>query len=170
MRVNSVFCRALRAVLSGLLLSSACAALAQTPAPASPPSAVKKASPAAGVRPTWNELTPAQREALSPLAGMWETLGPERKRKWLEVAAKYPKLTPDAQQRVQQRMGEFAHLSPEQRTTARENFRRAYELPADQRQEKLQRYQELPEDKKRALAEQAAKKQATPPAPPAATK
>lgn len=98
---------------------------------------------------------------------MWETLGPERKRKWLDVAAKYPKLTPDAQQRLQQRMGEFARLSPEQRITARENFRRAYELPADKRQEQLQRYQELPEDKKRALAERAAKKQTQPTQPPA---
>ena len=50
----------------------------------------------------------------------------------------------------------------------RENFRQAYELPADQRQEKLQRYQQLPDEKKRALTEQAAKKQAEqPPAPPA---
>lgn len=120
-----------------------------------------------GVRPMWNDLTPAQREALAPLASMWETLGPERKRKWLDVAARYPKLTPDAQQRVQQRMGEFARLSPEEKATARENFRRAYELPADQRQEKLQRYQDLPDDKKRALAEQAAKKQAAQGKPPA---
>jgi hypothetical protein len=59
----------------------------------------------------------------------------------------------------------YARLSPEQRVTARENFRRAYELPADQRQEKLQRYQELPEDKKRALADQAAKKEVAPPPP-----
>jgi hypothetical protein len=69
---------------------------------------------------------------------------------------------------MHERMGEYARLSPEQRKTARENFRQAYELPADQRQEKLQRYQQLPDEKKRALTEQAAKKQAEqPPAPPA---
>lgn len=149
-----------RFVLCVLLLGSFCTASGQTPP--QPPPAVKAQAPNTGVKPRWNELTPAQRDALAPLAGMWETLGPERKRKWLDVAAKYPKLTPDAQQRVHQRMGEFARLSPEERVTARENFRRAYELPADQRQEKLQRYQELPEDKKRALAEQAAKKQSAP--------
>ncbi|MBC8119235.1 MAG: DUF3106 domain-containing protein, partial [Burkholderiaceae bacterium] len=81
---------------------------------------------------------------------------------------KYPKLTPDAQQRVQQRMGEFARLTPEQRVTARENFRAAYELPAGERQDKLQRYQDLPDDKKRALSEQAAKKKGAPPSPPPA--
>lgn len=161
---------ALRFLFCGLLLGSVCATVAQSPPPAASPPAAKAAQPNIGVRPRWNELTPAQRDALAPLAGTWETLGPERKRKWLEVAAKYPKLTPEAQQRVHQRMGEFAQLSPEERITARENFRRAYELPADQRQEKLQRYQELPEDKKRALAEQAAKKQAPPASTPSAPK
>lgn len=156
---------ALRFLFGSLLLGGVCPTVAQSPPPAAPTPAAKAAQPNTGVRPRWNELTPAQRDALAPLAGMWETLGPERKRKWLEVAAKYPKLTPEAQQRVQQRMAEFVQLSPEERITARENFRRAYELPADQRQEKLQRYQELPEDKKRALAEQAEKKQAPPQAP-----
>lgn len=151
------------AALGGLLMVGTYAA-AQTAAPT--PAASAKKTPAHGVRPRWSELTPAQRDALAPLAGQWETLGPEHKQKWLEVAAKYPKLTPDAQQRVQQRMGEFAKLSPEERVTARENFRRAYELPANERQEKLQRYQELPDDKKRALADQAAKKQAAQAQPP----
>ena len=167
----STFVRALRRTLLGaFLIGGAWAVVAQTQPPVTPPAPKKAAAPpasvTAGVRPRWNELTAAQREALAPLAGMWETLGPERKRKWLDVAAKYPKLTPDAQQRVHQRMGEFAQLSPEQKTTARENFRRAYELPAIERQEKLQRYQELPDDKKRALADQAAKKQSTPPSQP----
>lgn len=165
MRV-SVIRLSLNALLSGLLISVTYPSIAQSPAPGSPSSA-KKAPATKGVRPMWNELTPAQRDALAPLAGQWETLGPERKQKWLEVAAGYPKLTPDAQQRVQRRMGEFARLSPEERVTARENFRRAYELPASERQEKLQRYKELPDDKKRALTEQAAKKQASKPQPPA---
>ena len=75
------------------------------------------------------------------------------------MAGRFPRLTPDAQKRMQERMGEYARLSPEQRMTARENFRQATNCP-DQRQEKLQRYQALPEEKKRALTEQAAKKAA----------
>ena len=110
----------LRFVLGGLLLGIVCTAQAQSPKPAAPAPAAKAAPSSPGARPHWNDLTAAQREALAPLAGMWETLGEERKRKWLDVAAKYPKLTPEAQQRVQQRMGEFARLSPEQRVTARE--------------------------------------------------
>ncbi len=143
-----------------LIAGSMGAAVAQAPAPASKTTRVAPPS-----KPSWNDLTSAQREALAPLSGMWETLEPERKTKWLEMAGGFSRLTPDAQKRMHQRMGEYARLSPEQRTTARENFRQAYELPADQRQEKLQRYQTLPDEKKRALADQAAKKQAAPPLP-----
>lgn len=113
---------------------------------------------AAAARPTWNELSPAQREALAPLAGDWNTLDADRKQKWLEVAAKYPRLSPDGKRRLQERMAEYARLTPEQRKTARENFRRAYELPADQRQSALQHYQELDASERKALGEQAGKK------------
>lgn len=121
-------------------------------------------------RPRWNELTPAQRDALAPLAKDWPTLDADRKRKWLEVAARYPNLSPDGKQRMHDRMAEFARLTPEQKKTARENFRRAYEVPAEQRNATVQKYQELPEDKKRELADRAATKQAAPrrPAAPAA--
>ena len=50
-------------------------------------------------------------------------------------------------------MAEFARLTPEQKATARENFRKAYEVPAEQRQATVQKFQELPEDKRRELAE-----------------
>lgn len=112
----------------------------------------------AGGRPTWNELSPVQREALAPLAKDWGTLDSDRKRKWLEVAAKYPNLSPEGKQKLHERMAEFARLTPEQKKTARENFRRAYEVPAEQRQATIQKYQELPPDKKRELANRAAAK------------
>lgn len=147
--------------LAALTADSLGAAVAQTP-----PTASTSAKTTRVTRPSWSELTSAQREALAPLAGMWETLEADRKKKWLEMAARFPRLTPDAQKHMQERMGEYARLSPEQRKTARENFRQAYELPADQRQEKLQRYQQLPDEKKRALAEQAAKKPTQDPTPP----
>ncbi len=109
-------------------------------------------------RPAWSELTTAQREALAPLSSDWAALDAERKRKWLEVAAKYPRLSPEGKQKLHERMAEFSRLTPEQKKTARENFRRAYEVPAEQRQATVQKYQELPEDKKRELANRAASK------------
>jgi hypothetical protein len=107
--------------------------------------------------PTWNELSPAQREALAPLAKDWPGLDADRKRKWLEVATRYPNLTPEGKQKLHERMAKFARLTPEQKKTARENFRRAYEVPAEQREATVQKYRDLPPDKKRELAEKASK-------------
>jgi hypothetical protein len=67
-------------------------------------------------------------------------------------------------------MPQLARLTQEQRETARENFVRAYSLPPGQRQVLTQRYQELPEERKKALAAQAhAKKPTAPQRRPATT-
>ncbi|HUD26826.1 MAG TPA: DUF3106 domain-containing protein [Burkholderiaceae bacterium] len=140
-------------------------ALAQTPA-AGASAATSHARSVA--RPAWRELNADQREALAPLAGEWDKFDPDRKKKWLEIAAKYPNMSAEGKQRFHERMPQLAKLTPEQRETTRENFRRAYALPADQRQALTQKYRELPEDRKRALAAQAkAKKPAQSPRRPA---
>ena len=113
--------------------------------------AKNKAAPAAG--PSWNQLSPQQREALAPLAGDWAAMPAENKRKWLDIASKYPQLSPDGKQRLHARMAEFAKLTPEQKRTARENFQRAYELPLESRESAVQQYQSLPDDKKKELNE-----------------
>ena len=105
-----------------------------------------------GAHPTWSELNPAQREALGPLSSDWDKFEPERKQKWLAVARQYPHLSPDSQQHVHERMAELARMTPQQRVTTRENFRRAYELPLAEREALVQKYQELPPDRKAELA------------------
>lgn len=112
------------------------------------------------VRPAWNELSPEQREALAPLAKDWPSFDADRKRKWLEVASRYPNLSPEGKQKLHERMAKFARMTPEQKKTARENFRKAYEVPAEQRQATVQKFQELPPDKKRELADRVAKSEA----------
>jgi hypothetical protein len=139
--------------LAGALLLAVTAWAQSPPASGRPP-----ASPQAIARPTWKELTPAQREALAPLAAEWDTYDLDRKLKWLEVAKKFPQLSPEGRQRVHERMVQFSKLSPEEKRTARLNFQRAYELPLEQRQSLIQQYQELPPERKQALAEKARKK------------
>ena len=117
---------------------------------------------AQGGRPTWNELSPVQREALAPLAKDWGSLDADRKRKWLEVASRYPNLSPEGKQKLHERMAAFARLTPEQKNVARENFRRAYEVPAEQRQATVQKFQDLPPEKKRELADKAAARSEAP--------
>lgn len=145
-----------------LALALACVAmlsLAQSPAPAGGRSTpAPSATPAQVAKPGWKDLSAQQREALSPLAKEWDGFDRNRKLKWLEVANKYPQLSPEGQKRVHERMVEFVKLTPEQRRTARSNFQRAYELPLEQRQSLVQQYQELPPEKKQALADKASKK------------
>jgi hypothetical protein len=144
-----------------LALALACAAMlsfAQAPASAGGRSTPPAAASAQVAKPAWKDLSAQQREALAPLAKEWDGFDRNRKLKWLEVANKYPQLSPEGQKRVQERMVEFVKLTPEQRRTARSNFQRAYELPLEQRQSLVQQYQELPPEKKQALADKAGKK------------
>lgn len=150
--------------LAGISFSLAVAAIAATvlftPAAAqtAPAAAGKKSTVAPRPsQPTWSELTPAQKEALAPLAADWDGFEHDRKLKWLEVAKKYPQLSPDGKARLHQRMAQFGKLSPEQRRNVRENFRKAYELPIDRRQALIEEYKGLPPERKRELSDKADK-------------
>jgi hypothetical protein len=144
-----------------LALALTCVALvsfAQSPAASGGRSTPQQAATKEVAKPAWKDLSSTQRDALAPLANDWDGFDRSRKLKWLDVASKYPQLSPEGQKRLHERMVEFVKLTPEQRRTARSNFQRAYELPMEQRQSLVQQYQELPPEKKQALADKAAKK------------
>lgn len=118
----------------------------------------------------WQELTPQQRAALSPLEHSWAGIDPDRRDKWLEVAAKFPKLTPGERQRLQDRMVEWARLSPSERGQARLQFQEAQRWTPQERQERWEAYQSLDPQARQVLAERwkleeaARRKQAAKPA------
>jgi hypothetical protein len=151
--------RLLTALTAAVLLAGISAAQA----PAAPAKGVSKAQ---SVKPRWNELTPMQQEALGPLQDQWDTFDSDRKRKWIEVASRYPNLSPEGKQRFHERMPTLAGMTPAQRATARDNFRKAYELPFDQRQSVVEQYKQLPDDKKQELATQPKPRPAEPPRRP----
>lgn len=134
------------------------------PSSAPAPKTVVKAAPvtskasAAAVHPLWNELTPAQKLALTPLAAEWDALDGFRKKKWLEIGAKYSTMKPDEQQRMQERMREWAKLTPDQRRVARESFARTKKLDAQQKSAQWEKYQQLPDEQKKKLAADASAK------------
>lgn len=109
-------------------------------------------------KPSWIELTPAQQQALAPLSTDWDKFDVARKKKWLEIGNKFPKMTPDEQQRVQERMREWIKLTPEQRHLVRENYARTKKLNPTQKTTQWQNYQQLPEEQKKKLADEAAAK------------
>lgn len=122
------------------------------PAPAgisAAPSATAVSSPA---KPSWKELSPAQQQALQPLAAQWETLNADRKRKWLAVSKNYASLSPAEQLTLHSRMREWALLSPQQRNQARLNFTETKKIAPEDKAARWQAYQSLSIEEKRRLA------------------
>ncbi len=131
-----------------------------TAVPAAGSSAATRQQP--NTRPLWTELTPAQQQALSPLAAEWNQLDGFRKNKWLAIGNKFAAMKPDEQQRVQERMRDWVRLTPEERRTARANYTRAKTLGSGQKNEQWEKYQQLPEEQKKELADTpAARKRVT---------
>lgn len=122
---------------------------------ASAPSAPVKSAVATSAGPQWSDLNPSQQQALKPLAGKWNSLSEAQRRKWIALAQNYGSMTPAEQSKLQSRMTEWASLSMQQRDQARVNFAQAKAIPADERQEKWRKYQELSAAEKAALASKA---------------
>jgi len=105
--------------------------------------------------PNWVELTAVQQHILAPLAPDWDKLKPATRKKWLEISGRYVNMTPAEQERLQARMRGWVTLTPEQRRIARENYARANKLDTEQRALRWQQYQQLSDEQKKELAEQA---------------
>lgn len=142
-------------------------ATAPTPIPAAshaiaaakPPVRVSKAAgknrPRSAPRSAWSELTPAQQEALQPLAANWGTMSPGQRRKWLALSKNFPSMSLEEQAKLYSRMTEWASLSAQQRTQARLNFAETKQLSAEEKRAKWQAYQALSPEEKQKLEEKA---------------
>lgn len=109
--------------------------------------------------PRWQELTPVQKQFLTPIRGEWNALDDARRFKWIGIADQYPKMTPDEQARISARLQAWVKLTPEQRKKARETYKRLSQLPGDQRPalaEKWGQYLALPPEEKARLRTPAA--------------
>jgi hypothetical protein len=119
-----------------------------------------------GAKPLWASLTPQQKSTLAPLAPEWDKIDEIRKKKWLEIANKYTSMKPDEQARVQERMQTWMKLTPEQRMQVRENFARTKQIKPEQKSAQWQEYQQLSEEQKIQLANEANKKKSITNLPP----
>jgi hypothetical protein len=105
---------------------------------------------------------------LAPLQNDWASIDAPRKAKWLDIAARYQKLPASEQRRLQTRMSEWSRMSPSERGRARLHFQEVKQLPHEERQDRWQAYQALPEAQRRALATRAAGTNGSRPSPSAA--
>ena len=152
-------CLALPAAQGSSIGAQPSVSSARNTAPAKPPSVAK---------PLWQDLNPAQQQALAPLAADWDKLDGPRKKKWIELTRHYSTLTPDQQARMQERMHEWAKLSPDERRVARESYSRAKTLEPEQKNAQWEKYQQLPDEQKSRLAEEAIARKRVTNLPPAA--
>lgn len=120
--------------------------------PASAPASAAAASRTGEDGPRWNELSAAQKIALTPLERGWSSLNAPQKRKWIDIAARLPHLSPEARTRLQTRMVEWAAMTPLQRTQTRLQFKEAEQLAPKERRAQWEAYQALSADQKRQLA------------------
>lgn len=109
-------------------------------------------------KPLWSELTPAQQQALKPLAAHWNKLGEQQKRKWIALSVNFEKMSPTMQSVLQERMLDWGTLSGAQRSQARLNFAQAKRLSPAEKQAKWEAYQTLGPEEKAALAKKVPKK------------
>lgn len=106
--------------------------------------------------PAWRALTPAQQQALAPLAADWSSLDAARKQKWLELAGRLRTMPPEERERIRERMAQWSRLTPSERASARLQFEEARQLsPRSERQAQWQAYQALPPEERAALAQRA---------------
>jgi hypothetical protein len=105
--------------------------------------------------PAWGSLTAQQRSVLAPLQRDWVRIDASGKAKWLEMAVRFPSLPAAEQQRVQVRMAEWARLTPAERGRARMSFQETKQLSVEQKQQRWEAYQALPDEERKALAARA---------------
>lgn len=139
-----------------LLLACALAATGATGARAA--GAQSAPTVALSSAPSWGDLTPAQRQALAPLARDWEQLPDDNKSKWVALANRFPTMSAQERQRVQARMNDWARTSPRQRGEARLRFQEARTLTPAERQARWEAYRNLPPEQRQQLAESASKR------------
>ena len=117
---------------AGLPLGSAHAgpAVAQPPAASAVAAPVAKAAP---VGPLWHELTPQQRQILTPVASEWNGFSGPKKQRLLNVAKRYPDMSPAEQLKIQARLPHWTELPQTTRDEARNNMKKLLQLPPDER-------------------------------------
>jgi hypothetical protein len=87
-----------------------------------------------GIRsPSWDSLSPSEKQFLAPIRPDWDNLDAQRKAKWRGIAQRYPSMTSEQQQRVQQQMGAWAQLTPAERAIAREQYKSLRSLPPEKK-------------------------------------
>ena len=98
-----------------------------------PAFAFAQAQPATVQYPEWDQLTPAQRDALiAPLRERWNR-NPDERARMVERAQRWKAMPRDQRERAGHGMQRWEHMTPEQRSEARALFHAMRGMDKDQR-------------------------------------
>lgn len=113
-----------------------------------PALAFAQAPTAATQYPDWDQLTPAQRDALvAPLRERWNS-NPDERGRMLERAQRWQAMPAEKRDRARHGMQRWEHMSPEKRSDARALFHALRGMDRDQRKEFLAQWrQKTPQQK-----------------------
>jgi hypothetical protein len=142
--------------LVALPLAASASPTRAEPAPA-PTQAPSQAQAPAGVTvPSWNELTPAQREKLAPLQSRWDSMPASRRVNALERMerqARWDALTPEQREALRRGARNFQEMPPELRQQMRASMAATRALPEAERRALFQLWRSLDPAKRRAWLE-----------------
>lgn len=101
--------------------------------------------------PSWERLSPAQREALStPIRERWNQAAYEQRLRWLRQAERWQHLTPEERQLARQGMRRYRNADPETREKLRDIFQHMRTLPPEERQALREKWRALSPEQRRA--------------------
>ena len=106
--------------------------------------------------PTWNQLTPAQREHLAPLAEQWDTMPASRRVRALERLerkTRWEAMTPEERERIREGARNFRDLPPELKEKMRASMATMRALPEAERKQLFARWRGMDPAQRRAWLE-----------------
>ncbi len=103
----------------------------------------QQATPATAGSSNWEQLSPAEREALiAPLRQRWND-NPNERTRMLERAKRWQTMPPEQRQRARRGMQRWEHLSPDQRKQARALFSATRGMDKDARKAYLDQWRQM---------------------------
>lgn len=107
------------------LTAITCAMFATSPATATTATGVSM--------PTWEQLTPAQRDLLvAPIRERWNT-DPDERARFYQRAQRWQQMTPEQRTRAHHGMGRWEHMNPKKREEMRALFQKMRAMTPEQR-------------------------------------
>ena len=123
--------------------------------------------------PAWNDLSPAQREQLAPMAQHWDTMPASRRVRALERLerkARWEAMTPEERERIREGARNFRDLPPELKEKMRTSMATMRALPEAERKQLFALWRGMDPATRRAWLETGGPGISPPPAAAAAPK